>query len=470
MSFLAIDQGTTSTRAVLVDDTGARLLGSFTHRQSYPTPGRVEHDGEELLSHVTACAELGRDAGAKAIGLANQGESCLAWDKATGRPLGPVIVWQDDRTADVTSRLAATGAEALTLARAGLPLDPYFSATKLAWCLENLDGARALAAAGRLRLGTTDAFFRDRLTGRFATDPATASRTSLMALDDCTWDADLCALFGVPMDCLPKILPNTGELGGIAGIPLTASIVDQQAALYGHRCRTPGQAKITFGTGAFALCPTAARAAHGRGPLPTLAWALAGESPAHALDGGVYAAGSAVNWARAAGLFTDWSEIAGFDGPPAIARGLAFVPALAGLACPHWDRAARGGFLGIDLDTSPRDMVRAVLEGIAFRTAEVIDGMAALQPLSSAIRIDGGLSASPAFVQFLADTLARPMVVSAEAELTALGVAALAAQSVGQHLALPETGREVIPEPQPAEWRPRFTAALCAISNYGTLR
>ncbi len=170
------------------------------------------------------------------------------------------------------------------------------------------------------------------------------------------------------------------------------------------------------------------------------------------------------------GLFTDWSEIAGFDGPPAIARGLAFVPALAGLACPHWDRAARGGFLGIDLDTSPRDMVRAVLEGIAFRTAEVIDSMAALQPLSSAIRIDGGLSASPAFVQFLADTLARPMVVSAEAELTALGVAALAAQGVGQHLALPETGREVIPEPQPAEWRPRFTAALCAISNYGTLR
>ncbi|MCC5974492.1 MAG: glycerol kinase [Rubellimicrobium sp.] len=467
MSFLAIDQGTTSTRAILVDDAGARLLGSFSHRQSHPAPGRVEHDADELLSHVTACVELGRAAGARAAGLANQGESCLAWDGATGRPLGPVIVWQDGRTADVTARLAEQGGEALTLSRAGLPLDPYFSASKLAWCMEHLEGAVRLAAQGRLRLGTTDAFFRDRLTGRFATDPTTASRTSLMALDDCTWDADLCALFGVPMSCLPEITTTTGDLGMMRDLALSASIVDQQAALYGHGCRRPGQAKITFGTGAFALCPTAARAPAGRGPLPTVAWALAGQAPAQALDGGVYAAGSAVNWARAAGLFKDWAEIAAFDGPPAIARGLAFVPALTGLACPHWQRAARGGFLGLGLDTGPRDMVRAVLEGIAFRTAEVIDSMAALQPLEGAVCIDGGLSANPAFVQFLADTLGREVFVSQEAELTAVGCAALAAHGAGAALALSSRGRSVAPTPQPVEWRARFTDARGAITGYG---
>lgn len=469
MSYLAIDQGTTSTRAILVDDTGARLLGSFTHRQAYPKAGWVEHDSEELLAHVAACVDLGRAAGARAAGLANQGESCLAWDADTGRPLGPVIVWQDDRTAETTARLAADGAEALTLARAGLPLDPYFSATKLAWCLAHLDGAARLAAQGRLRLGTTDAFFRDRLTGQFATDPTTASRTSLMSLETCAWDADLCALFGVPMDCLPRIAPTTGDLGGLGGLALTASIVDQQAALYGHGCRRPGQVKITFGTGAFALCPTTTRAPSGQGPLPTVAWALEGQAPAYALDGGVYAAGAAVNWARAAGLFSDWAEIEAFDGPPAIARGVAFVPALAGLACPHWERAARGGFLGLGLDATAQDMARAVLEGIAFRTAEVIDSLAALQPLDGAVCIDGGLSGNPAFVQFLADTLGREVSVSREAELTAVGCAALAAQGAGATLALPARGKRVLPAPQPASWRTTFTAARRAIMAYGAL-
>ncbi len=467
MSYLAIDQGTTSTRAILVDDGGARLLGSFTHRQIYPRTGWVEHDAEELLAHVAACVELGRAAGAQAAGLANQGESCLAWDGQTGRPLGPVIVWQDDRTSDVTARLAAEGFEALTLARAGLPLDPYFSATKLAWCLANLDGAARLAARGRLRLGTTDAFFRDRLTGQFVTDPTTASRTSLMALESCAWDADLCALFGVPMDCLPRIAPTAGDLGGLGDLALTASVVDQQAALYGHGCRRPGQVKVTFGTGGFALCPTAHRPPSGQGPLPTVAWALQGDAPAYALEGGVYTAGAAVNWARSLGLFSDWTEIEAFDTPPAIARGLAFVPALAGLACPHWERAARGGFLGLGLDTSAQDMARAVLEGIAFRTAEVIDSLAALQPLEGAVCIDGGLSANPAFVRFLADTLGREVHVSQESELTAVGCAALAAWGAGGRLELPAQVRRVTPAPQPESWRQAFTAARHAIRDYG---
>lgn len=393
MSVLAIDQGTTSTRALLVEADGSRrILASFTHRQSYPAPGRVEHDPEELLAHVRACLEAGRAAGARAWGLANQGESCLAWDARTGRAIGPVIVWQDDRTAAEIARLAADDAEELTLARAGLPLDPYFSASKLAWCLRSLPEAPALAAQGRLRLGTTDAFFRDRLVGDFATDPTTASRTSLMALATCAWDAELCALFGVPVECLPAIRPTTGGLGDAAGLALAASIVDQQAALYGHGCREPGRAKITFGTGAFALCVTKALAPPGRGPLPTIAWAIDGQAPAYALDGGVYAAASAVEWARGAGLFSTRDEISAFDGEPAIARGLAFVPALAGLACPHWDRAARGAFLGLGLSTNGRDMARAVLEGIAFRTAEVIDAMAAIEPLADTVLVDGGLS------------------------------------------------------------------------------
>lgn len=471
MSVLAIDQGTTSTRALLVEDDGSRrILASLTHTQSYPAPGRVEHDPEELLAHVRACLDAGRAAGARAWGLANQGESCLAWDARTGRALGPVIVWQDDRTAPEIARLAADGAEALTLARAGLPLDPYFSASKLAWCLRNLPEAPALAATGRLRLGTTDAFFRDRLLGDFATDPTTASRTSLMALATCAWDADLCALFGVPVECLPAIRPTTGGLGEAGGLALAASVVDQQAALYGHGCREPGRAKITFGTGAFALCVTKALAPAGRGPLPTIAWAIDGEPPAYALDGGVYAAASAVEWARKAGLFATREEISSFDGEPAIARGLAFVPALAGLACPHWDRAARGAFLGLELATSGHDMARAVLEGIAFRTAEVIASMAAIEPLADHVLVDGGLSGNPYFVRFLADALGRAVVVSDEPELTAMGTAALAARGAGLPAAPTPGGSRIEPRLQPADWQARFSAARAAIAAFGMHR
>ena len=290
---------------------------------------------------------------AEVVGIDNQGESCLAWDAETGEPVSPVIVWQDERTADVTERLRAEGAEALTLERAGLPLDPYFSASKMGWIVAHVPEAAALARRGRLRLGTTDAWFRQRLTGRCETDPTTASRTSLMSLASCTWDAELCALFGVPVEALPAIAPTTGELGEIGRRRLTASVVDQQAALRGHGCAAPGEAKITFGTGAFVLAVAGeALPPAGAGPLPTVAWARAGERPTYALDGGVYAAGAAVNWARSLGLFREWAEIADF-GEPAIARGLAFVPALAGLACPHWDRRARGAWMGMGLDTGP---------------------------------------------------------------------------------------------------------------------
>jgi glycerol kinase len=464
---LAIDQGTTSTRALIVEADGhARQVLSLPHSQSYPQAGWVEHDGAELLANIRACIAAAEGEKVAAIGIANQGESCLGWDADTGVPVGPVIVWQDDRTRDVIATLPE-GAAALVLERAGLPLDPYFSGAKLAWILRNNATARALAKKGRLRLGTTDAFFRDHLTGRFETDITTASRTSLMNLGTGGWDDELCALFGVPQNCLPAITATTGDLGHIRDLPLTASVVDQQAALHGHGCRAPGDAKITFGTGAFALVLTGPLMRAQNGPLPTVAWARRGEDAVFALDGGVYAASSAVNWARGLGLFSGWDAINSFDNGPAIARGLAFVPALAGLACPHWDRAARGAWLGLTLDTTPRDMSQAVLEGVAFRMAEVIAAMEAVQPLNAPIRIDGGMSANPWFCQFLADVLARPILVSDEAELTAVGTASLAAHGAGLPFDLTPRGRVLHPRPIDPAWPARFAAARAAIQGYG---
>jgi glycerol kinase len=371
MKTLAIDQGTTSTRALLVNGDGrTELLLARKHRQFFPQNGWVEHDPEELLSSVAACLDAAGDvAELAAVGIDNQGESCLAWNAETGDALGAVIVWQDDRTRPVTESMRADGLEQFVRERAGLPLDPYFSASKLAWLVQNIPQAKSLLASGKLRLGTTDAFFRDRLCGRFETDVTTASRTSLMDLATCEWDADLCRIFGVPIEALPRIGPSTGELGtlpcGSGAVPLTASIVDQQASLYGHGCRAAGDAKITFGTGAFALAVTGPALRRDLvGPLPTIAWQRSGELPTYALDGGVYSAASAVNWARGLGLFKEFAEINAFVGRrSAISRGLLFVPALAGLACPHWDRRARGAWLGMSLDTDPTDLMQALLEG-----------------------------------------------------------------------------------------------------------
>jgi len=475
MSILAIDQGTTSTRALHLgtDGTVTPLL-SLPHRQIYPAPGHVEHDPAELLANLRACIAAGAAFEPHAIGIDNQGESCLAWDARSGEPISPVIVWQDNRTQDVTDRLARDGMAEMVHDRAGLPLDPYFSASKLGWIMQHIPAAATLAKQGHLRLGTTDAWFRDRLTGRYETDVTTASRASLMHLRTCQWDVDLCALFGVPIDALPRITATTGPLGtltcGTRQIPLTASVTDQQAALYGHGCRAPGDAKITFGTGAFALTVTGTTLPAipmGAGPLPTVAWQKAGEPVTYALDGGVYAASSAVNWARGLGLFSDFAQINHFDNAPAIARGLAFVPALVGLACPHWDRQARGAWLGLSLDTTASDMMQALLEGIAFRMGEVVGAMAPIQPLHDPISLDGGMAANPWFCQFLANTLGRQLIVSNESELTALGTAALAADGAGLSLDLPRKGRAVMPEAQPAEWTRRFTAARDAVQGFG---
>lgn len=465
MRALAIDQGTTSTRAFLIDSTGIQLVHSVEHRQIYPAPGWVEHDPEELLASIHACLEAAPQV--DCVGIDNQGESCLAWDARTGQAIGPVIVWQDDRTADLCARLKNNGFEPMVRRRAGLPLDPYFSASKLGWIMENIPEARGLAESGHLRLGTTDAFFRDRLTGRFETDPSTASRTSLMNLASGAWDPELCDLFGVPIDALPEIRPTNGALGDLpGGRRLTASVVDQQAALFGHGARSPGDAKITFGTGAFALVLTG-ELEDTPTLLPTIAWAEQGADLVYALDGGVYAAASAVNWARSLGLFSDWGEIEHFDAEPAISRGIAFVPALAGLAAPHWDRAARGGWLGLDLGTTRSDMMQAVLEGVAFRMAEAMEEMASLTPISSPISIDGGMSRNPWFCQFLADVLGLQISISTEAELTALGCAQLAIRGAGGTLELAPSAQLVDPRPVPSDWQETFRHAREAIQSFG---
>ena len=474
MKILAIDQGTTSTRALTFDEAGQYTpIASFSHAQSYPAPGRVEHDPAELLRNVRACidAAAGLDDLA-AIGLDNQGESCLAWDALTRQPVGPVIVWQDDRTRDTIARLEASGIAELVAGRAGLPLDPYFSASKLAWILVHNERARDLHAAGRLRMGTTDAFFLDSLAGRFVTDVSTASRTSLMNLRSCDWDPQLCEVFGVPVETLPEIVDTTGIQGliecGDRMIPLSAMVTDQQAALYGHGCRQPGDAKITFGTGAFALALTNGPACgDGRGALPTVAWRKAGASTEYALDGGVYSASSAVNWARNLGLFSSFADISTFANAPACSRGMFFVPALAGLACPHWQRHARGSWFGLALDTGPGDMVQALLEGVAFRMAEVIGAMALHQEVKGPISIDGGMSANGYFCQFLANCLERELIVSEQSELTALGTALLAAEGAGQVIDAPVKGRIVSPAPLPGEYATQFAQAREMTVRFG---
>jgi glycerol kinase len=432
MAILAIDQGTTSTRGLLVQNSGeSRIVKSFEHRQFYPESGWVEHDPEELIQNIQLCIDCCEDL--VAIGIDNQGESCLAWNTETKKAITPVIVWQDNRTHRTIEKLKSENLQDLVLEKAGLPLISYFSATKLAWIVKNIPEAKKLLCLGKLRLGTTDAFFLDRLAGRFVTDISTASRTSLMNIQTGQWDKELCDLFGVPMDALPEIVSTTGDFGTIMSnglpVPVTASIVDQQAALYGHGCKKPGDAKITFGTGAFALVVTGNKPYQSgkRGLLSTVAWQFEGLKPVYALDGGVYSAGSAINWAKGLGLFETYDQICQFEKPSAIERDLTFVPALSGLGCPYWDRTAGGVWIGLSLETQRTDLVQSILEGVVFRAAEVIAAMNEFISIKNEISIDGGLSANPYFCQFLADVLNRQVLVQSSAEITALGTADLTA-------------------------------------------
>ena len=466
MKVVAIDQGTTGTKSFTLDETGRfESKASLEHRQIYPQAGWVEHDPEELLRNVRSCLEAAGKV--DAIGIDNQGETVVAWDGKTGKPVYNAIVWQDDRTQGATEKLKADGAEELTKVRAGLPLDPYFSASKLRWLIDSVDEAKTLLKQGRLRLGTSDAFFHDRLTGTFATDVTTASRTSLMSLETCNWDPELCKLFAVPIECLPEIRSTAGDFGQAGKIPVTASLVDQQAALFGHGCPT----KITFGTGAFALAITGDVRVDGSkfGILPTVAWKIGNETPHRAIEGGIYNAGSAVNWARGLGLFKEFSEIERFNMPSALSRHLVFVPALSGLACPHWDRGATGLWIGMGLDTTAKDLMQAVLEGIAMRASEVIAAMGELTSLGNMISVDGGLTKNAYFNRFLANALGKTIVVQESPELTGLGTARMAMCGAGVKAlpSLPVPRAEIAPDASLSqEQKQRFSEAIKRAKNW----
>ncbi len=423
---LAIDQGTTATKTYTLDTEGQfSFCRSMDHPQIYPQPGWVEHDPEILLSNVKKSIQTATDF--EAIGMDNQGETVIAWDGDSGLPVYNAIVWQDRRTTEFTEALKAKGAESLTLERAGLPLDPYFSASKLRWILMNAPRAAERLKKGKLRLGTSDSFFIYRLTGDYATDITTASRTSLMNLKTGKWDPDLCEIFEIPIDILPEIRPTTDHFGVLKTkgreIPLSASVVDQQAALLGHSCFRPGQIKVTFGTGVFALANVGERikSDHERGILSTVAWQLGHQKPVYAVDAGVYNAGSAVNWTKQLGLFSDFSDINHFDKPCAISRKLVFVPALSGLACPYWDRSAAGLWLGMSLDVTKEDLCQSVLEGVALRTAQVLDAIFHLSGKQTRISVDGGLINNSYFCQFLADVTQCNIVLQDSPDITAYG-------------------------------------------------
>lgn len=428
---LAIDQGTTATKTYTLDTNGNfSFCSSVEHPQIYPQSGWVEHNPQTLLRNVRDSIEAAIHI--DAIGIDNQGETVIAWDGASGLPVYNAIVWQDQRTTDFTEKLKAGGAEHLTLERAGVPLDPYFSASKLRWIIKNVTEAKKLLKRNRLKLGTSESFFIHRLTGTYATDVTTASRTSLMNLATCDWDPELCALFEIPIDILPEIRPTTAHFGVLRSkgreIPVTASVVDQQAALMGHGCYEAGQTKVTFGTGVFALANVGEhiRRKHSSGVLSTVAWQLTNRKPVYAVDAGVYNAGSAINWVKNVGLFNDFADINHFEKPAAISRGLVFVPALSGLACPFWDRSAAGLWLGMSLETTKADLCQAVLEGIVLRTAQLLDAISRLGGEQTSLSVDGGLVNNSYFCQFLADVTQCRIVVPASPDITTYGTGRLA--------------------------------------------
>ena len=442
---LALDQGTTGSTALVVSADG-RLLGrgyrEFT--QHFPSPGEVEHDAEEILRvTVDAAREAIKQAGVTpdAIGITNQRETVCAWERATGRPVHRAIVWQDRRTAERCAQLKKQKKETLVRARTGLVLDPYFSATKIEWLLEHVTGLRKRAKDGDVVFGTIDTWLIFRLTkGKtFATDHTNASRTMLYDITKRVWDRDLLKLYGVPADALPEARNSSGDFGVAAAehfgteLPISGVAGDQQAALFGQGCWTPGQAKNTYGTGAFLLLNTGKKRANSkRGLLTTLACGPKGE-PVFALEGSVFIAGAAMQWLRdGLGLIAKAAESEPLARSVDDTGGVYFVPAFVGLGAPHWEPNARGTIVGLTRGSSRAHLVRAALEAMAFSTKDVLDAMLADAKLKLAsLLVDGGAAANDWLMQFQADVLgvrvARPDLV----ETTALGAAGLAGLGAG---------------------------------------
>jgi glycerol kinase len=444
---LALDQGTTSSRAIVFDDTGAvRGLAQREFRQIFPQPGWVEHDPEEIWSsQLTVAQEALANArvaahDVAAIGITNQRETTVLWERASGAPLANAIVWQDRRTAEACDRLKSAGAEQGVRAKTGLVLDPYFSATKLAWLLDSIPGARARAERGELAFGTVDTWLAWKLShGRLhVTDVSNASRTALFDIEHGRWDDALLELFRVPRALLPEVRASSGVFGaaavGLLGaeIPIAGIAGDQQAALFGQGCHRPGMAKNTYGTGCFMLLNTGGeRIASDHGLITTCAASTG--VPEYALEGSVFIAGAVVQWLRdGLKLIASAGEIEALAASAPDSGGVYLVPAFAGLGAPHWDAYARGAILGITRGTTAAHLARAALESIAFQSADVLAAMERDSGVRLAeLRVDGGATANALLMQFQADLLGVPVVRPRVAETTALGAAYLAGLAVG---------------------------------------
>lgn len=466
MSFvLAIDQGTTSSRAILF--TGNLEIAAVAQQefpQHFPAPGLVEHDPETIWGSVLAVGrEALRNAGADAasvaaIGIANQRETALLWDRQTGEPVHPAIVWQDRRGIGHCRALAAAGHEPLVRSRTGLLLDPYFSATKLAWLLDNVEDARSRAERGELAFGTVDSFLLWRLTGGavHATDATNASRTLLYDIHRGTWDDDLLALFRIPRAVLPAVLNSAADYGTSLAehfgraIPICGIAGDQQAALVGEACFAPGTLKATYGTGCFALLNTGDMPVLSRHRLlTTIAWQLDGK-PAYALEGSIFVAGAAVQWLRdglgVIGTAGESSVLAASSDP---AQNVYLVPAFVGLGAPYWDSDCRGALFGLTRSTGPAELSRAALESVCYQTLDLLDAIRADWPDAGfVLRADGGMTVSDWFLQRLADILDVSVERPAGHETTALGAAYLAGLQRGIY-------------PPPRDFAPMWRAARC---------
>jgi len=442
---LAIDQGTTGT-TVLAFDRGGRVRGRGYAElpQHYPRPGWVEHDGEEIWRSVGAAVRRAgvRPRDIEAIGITNQRETTLLWDRRTSRPIARAIVWQCRRTTAMCEALRRGGWEPVVRKRTGLLLDPYFSGTKVAWLLRHVRGAARRAARGELAFGTVDTWLVWRLTGGRAhvTDHTNASRTLLFDIGKRQWDRDLLDLFEAPAALLPEVHASSGRFGETHrvpgwpdGIPILGIAGDQQAALYGQGCFSAGQAKNTYGTGCFLLLQTgAARATSKHGLLTTLACDAHGR-PSYALEGAVFIAGAVVQWLRdGMGIVARAAESEKLARSVPDTLGTVLVPAFVGLGAPYWRPEARGAWLGLTRGVTRAHLVRAALESIAFQTRDVVDAMVADSGRRLAgLRVDGGAAANDFLMQFQADVLGRPIQRPTMLETTALGAAALAARAAG---------------------------------------
>ena len=452
---LAIDQGTTSTRSVVFDAAARRVATCQTEfPQHYPEPGWVEHDPADIWRDVLTTARAAIDRAGltakdiAAIGITNQRETTLIWDRATGEPIYNAIVWQDRRTAPRCQELHAAGHEADVRARTGLLLDPYFSATKIGWILDHVPGARDRAARGELAFGTIDSFLLYRLTGGavHATDVTNASRTLLWNIRDNCWDETLCALFDVPAAMLPQVHDNAHRFGETAdglfdaAIPITGIAGDQQAALFGQACFARGSAKSTYGTGCFLLLNTGEEAiASDHRLLTTPAYRIDGRTT-YALEGSIFVAGAAVKWLRdGIGVITHARETNDMATQVPDSHGVYMVPAFVGLGAPHWDPDARGAIFGLTLGATQAHLARAALEAVGYQTLDLVEAMVSDGGATPAIlRVDGGMAANDWLCRFLADLLGVPVERPDDLETTARGAAFHAGLAVGLWKSLDE--------------------------------